>query len=324
MQIRSFTPPIPMTKPPVSQEADGGTPFNAAGRDAARQVSPSGEPVTPQASQPASMQAADLLGVADPSRTPTPQAQQKPVGISLDYFAPGIKPLEGQPPPAASPSAQDVANANGQQVVDQYSGAIQRLAEEAYALAAHNALSDSTYVDRMLESGDKTQVDLAKKVIERNSEHFGAKSVEEYQAQVELKKAGDDPVKIELAQLRLNQTRIDNDHADRDWKAYKDKQKVEEDSEFDKLCDSVRKEYPKASKGDILHMARGRAGIDPQKFVAGGTKATSLGTPGGDRGGQSHTDQPSDSHLSAFGIKPGVASATERYLGGVGQPGIRR
>lgn len=315
---------------PVSMEADtaGGKPFDAASADAARATAApaaSGEPATQPASQPASPEAMAALGVNAPPQAPTPQATPPAPGSAMDSFMQNL-------PPAAQPAAAPVnplqtpeAQAAGKAAVDNYSAAIQTMAEEAYALASHNALTDASHLDRMIESGDPTQVKIAEKVIERNSEHFKAKSLEEYKANAELAKAGDDPTKLELASLKQEQAKMKKERADEKWSDFKIKQKIEANSEFDALCDTVRKEYPNAPMSDVIHTARGRAGIDPTKFVAGGVVETQHGLGGGDKGGgKGDGDLPSESLQKQFGIKPGVSQSAERYFSGLSSPGIKR
>ena len=294
--------------------------FDANARDAVRfqQTPVSGEPVTPQASLPPAFAVA-ALGVTTPQgQTPPPQ----PLADPLSAFAPGQQ--MNQPAPLAAP-AQQQANQNGQQVVDNYSSTIQGLAEEAYELARHNAVSDPTYLQSLIDSGDKTKMKLADKVLERNAQQFGAKSVDEYKAKLELDKAGDDPVRIELAQIKMEQARVKSDQTNRDWNSFKRNKKVQEGSEFDKLCDSVRKEYPSSPESDVLLLAQGRAGIDPKKYSTGGVNETIHGTPSGTLGDKGGGNMASETNLQALGIRPGVQASAERYLqGALTGNGIRK
>ncbi len=308
---------------PISEAGDdnGGKSFDVNGRDAARAAAPAPTPpaVIPGVPQndngqpsPAVLSAFNL---PVPPGTQTPAAQKPAQPPNPMFKGNGLEP----PPPAAPVTPPPVAptnvDANGQQIVENYSAVIQRHAEQAYATALYNAKQDPSVVDAMLTSGDATEMQIAEKLLTRNPELFGAGTIEEYQAKKALDDAGSDPRDKEIAQLKINQAKIDKRDAERDWTVWKDKNGIKDDS-FGKLCDQVRKEYPNSPKGDIVAVARGRAGVKPlEPSPLDAVKVNA----GGGRGAPADAGRQLDpGALSALKLGANEVQAAEAYFEAVG------
>lgn len=313
-------------------EADGGAgvPFNVAARDAARSAgaaSPQAPVMPPAAAVPVPLSGVPpqqpgqpspavyaALGLPVPPGTPQAQPPAAPPVNPL-FAAMGLQPPAAPPAtPPPAPVAPSHVDAAGQKIVENYSATIQRHAEQAYATALYRAKQDPTALDAMIASEDAVEKDIAKKLLERNPELFGAGNVEEYQAKKQLESAGSDPRDREIAQMKLDNAKRDQREADREWREWKKENGVKADS-FGQLCDQVRREYPNSPKGDIVAIARGRAGIKPlEPSALDGVHVP----PGGERGAPPEGSQPNSGAISALGLGTNEVSAAEAYFEQIG------
>lgn len=306
---------------PISEAGDstGGKPFNVDARDAARAAPQAPAPtVIPGVPQTDSGQPSPTVLSAFGLNVPpgTPPANQPPPAAPVDpmFKANGVD-APAAPvvttPPAVDPTHVDTA---AQQVVENYSATIQRHAEQAYATALYNAKQDPSVIDAMLTSGDQTEMQIAEKLLARNPDLFGAGTVEEYQAKRTLEEAGADPRDKEIAQLKINQAKIDQREADREWKDWKKDNGLKDDS-FGQLCDQVRKQNPNLPQGDIVAIARGRAGIkplDPSPLDAVRVNA------GGARGTPPEGQQMDPGALSVLGLGANEVQSADAYFEAIG------
>lgn len=314
--------------PNAISEADdgsGGKPFDVNGRDAARAAAPAPAAVMPPAAIPSgvpeaqpgqpSAAAMDALGLTPPAKAPNP-AKAPPAPNPL-FKAAGVQPpapLQDPTPPAVTPGHIDPA---AQAIVENYSATIQRHAEEAYATALYRAKQDPTVLEAMVASGDKVERNIAEKLLQRNPELFGAGTIEEYQAKTELARAGDDPRDREIAQLKMDNAKRDAREQDREWRDWKKEHGVKDDA-FGQLCDQARKEYPSAPKGDIVAIARGRAGIKSLEPTAlDGIQVPSTGGRGAPQDAGSQINQGAASMLGLGGTEVSQAEAYFESIGGV-------
>lgn len=298
---------------PVPVLEVGDRPFNAAARDANRSAEPKVEPPSVPGSTPAQPSPTVMSAFGLPS-TPVPGALNAPVQPSNSLFA-GAGIVAPQPTPPPSPVTPTNVDANGKQIVENYSAVIQRHAEEAYATSLVRAKQDPSVIDTMLASDLKEEKSIAEKLLARNPELFGAGTAEEYQAKKQLEAAGDDPRDKEIAQLRLNQAKIDQKQNDRDWRDWKKENGVKDDS-FGQMCDSVRKQHPMLPEGDIVAIARGRVGIKPlEPSPLDGVHVA----PTGGRGSPSEGGkQPNSGALQAMRLGANEVTAAESYFEAVG------
>lgn len=240
-------------------EVEGGKPFDAAGRDAKAAASPS-EPASPASQPPASAFASLGLQVPTAPSGATPVApESKP--NPLASLAPGHDLSNSAPSP--QPTVPAAPETPGAKRVEDYSAAIQQHAEQAYAWALHRAMTDPATLDTMIASQNPIDQKIAEKILERNAEHFGAGTLQDYQAKKTIADAGADPRDQELAQMRITQNKLLEENKDRAWKDWKRDNGVKDD-EFGKLCDQIRKEYRNSPEADVIALARGRVGIKPQ------------------------------------------------------------
>lgn len=178
--------------------------------------------------------------------------------------------------PKTTKSAQTQPKAGEVPLVDQYSAAIQRDAEEAYAWSLNRARSDETYLDKLVQSKDPIDQRLATKLLARND--FGSKTVDEYKRNLIVKNAGKDPRDQALAQMRVELDELRNGTQSKDWSSWKAENAVSGEAEV--LADNIRAEYPSMNNADVLAFVRGKLGItqnptqkERMGFVRGGLGA---------------------------------------------------
>src|SRR3990167_3998342 len=102
---------------------------------------------------------------------------------------------------------------------ENYESFVQRNAEEAYAIALHRAKEEDGYLDKLVASKDPIDQRLAKKLIEKHD--FGAKSVDEYRKNLRAKDIGDDPLKLQLAEMNDRLERMEGSSNERSWNQWK-------------------------------------------------------------------------------------------------------
>lgn len=295
-------------------EADGGKPFNAEARDAKAQA-PAGEPVSPTGQPPASAFAS--LGLTPPPSPVAPSgaapvAPATPKPNPLASLAPGIQP-EAAPPQPTVPATPPNP---GEKRVEEYSAAIQKNAEEAYAWGLHRAMTDPETLDQMIASKNPIDQKIAEKILERNAEHFGAGSIQEFLAKKTIDDAGADPRDRELAQLKINQNKLLEENKNRAWNDWKRDNGVKND-EFGKMCDQIRRDYPNSPESDVVSIARGRAGIKPQGHVPEAPLA-----PSGSRGAPGNEGTQIDRGLMGdFRLDDSTVRSATAYFEAVGARG---
>lgn len=287
------------------------------GRDAARAAAPVAPqtPGVPQADagQP-SPTVLSAFGLPDTSGNSSAPKTTAPVQPNPMFTGNGVQPPAAPVQVTTPPVAPTHVDAAGQQIVENYSAVIQRHSEQAYATALYNAKQDPSIVDGMLASGDQTERQIAEKLLTRNPELFGAGTVEEYQAKRSLEDAGSDPRDREIAQLKINQAKIEQQSADREWRDWKKENGIKDDS-FGQLCDTVRKQNPNLPQGDIVAIARGRAGVkplDPSPLDAVKVNA------GGGRGSPPEGQQMDSGALSVMNVGSTEITAAEAYFQAIG------
>lgn len=280
--------------PPDSTEATLDKPFNADAKDKERAAA-NGIPVGEPQEQPSDA-AMRAFGLEKPADKKPPE---KPVEKTGDTT----------PPPNPNP-AQAKADAEGQTIVDKFSGKIQAHSEELYATLASRARNEDGFLDKLIASEDPMDQKMAKKILERNADIFGAGTVDEYLAKQQIEKAGDDPVQKELAQLRINQAATDKQLKEQEWKTWKAENGIS--PELAELADAVRKQYPPSVPyADIIHIARGRLGItNPAPLTK-----SSTGSPSGRSGGADTGDAIDANVAKLMRVDdPKLAQRAEKYF----------
>ena len=299
---------------------------------------PSGEPTSPYPQGQPSPQlmpgvaAAFGLQVPPPVQTaPQQMPQQMPQAPvqqpynPMTWFQQGYpQPLPQQPVqqlPQQQPGQQQIPGQQvpvQQQPTPQMAEYVQQQSEAAYGTALFRAMNEPDFLEKLAQSSNPIEKQLAQKVLERNSEHFGAGNLEAFQANLELQKAGDDPTKQELARMKLNQVEQAKQMQKMQWDAWKSTNGIKDDA-FGNLVDAVRLEFPNANPADVVHLARGRSGISPQQQMTIESNPGVNGAGGGgSRGGQPQDQGASAEGLALFGLSPAMQNQTEAYMRAVG------
>jgi len=181
--------------------------------------------------------------------------ETSPQSFTLDDF----KESEEDPEEVVEKDPLKTAKAKeeGDKEIENRSAKIQELSEQLYAVALQTAKTDPAYLDRMLQ-GDKDDRKLAKKLLERNKDLFGASSVEEYQVLKAKKQAGDDPAAQALAEIRARQEQLEHSQSESSWKTWKQENSVS--GEAEKLADALHEEHPALAWGLVMDAVKGRLG----------------------------------------------------------------
>lgn len=315
---------------PIDLEAGTNQPFNAAAADANKfakaktapmaampsEVFVSGDPgLLPGQPSPVAYAALGLTAPQSPlSATHSdPRVTKNP----MSGLVPDIKPEELLPTTAPTNPADPAQADAAARRIGEYEASIQRSAEESYAWALHRSMMDPNALDVMLSSQNPIDRKLAEKILERNSEHFGAGSLDEYLAKKTIDDVGSDPRDRKLAEIELNQKKILKAEDNRRWSDWKKENGVKND-EFGKLCDSVRSEYTSSPEADIISIARGRAGIKSlSPSMIDGFGAPPIGSRGSPHGSPGDSFDPSISR--EFGLNAGLVRAATGYFEAIGR-----
>lgn len=189
---------------------------------------------------------------------------------------------EGGTPPVSE--AQKKSDAEGKKVVDNYSAEIQQKSEELYAIELHRALSEDGHLAKLVQSDNAVDRKMAKKILERNAERFGASNIEEFQKNLKLAAVGDDETARKLIEQEHEIKQLHSKVSQSDWKSWKDSRKVEPESEFDRTLDDIHSKYPGMPFVDVMDFAKGRTGAAPagsktrDSFPSGGQGAAQEST----------------------------------------------
>lgn len=269
---------------------------------------------------------------AYPQQMPFLPQQQQPQQSPMNWFQQGLpqqqpSPQQQVPPPVSGQQAPQMPQVPQQPVqqqpsqpqpTEQMSAWIQQQSEAAYGTALFRAMNEPDFLERLTASQNPMEQQLARKVLERNAEHFGAGTVEEYQAKLELDRAGSDPVKQELARVKMQQVEQSKQMQQMQWNAWKATNGIKDDA-FGQLTDAVRKEFPNATPADVVHIARGRSGINPQQqMTIDQQQGINPLAGGGSRGGQPSEQGVSAEGMALFGLTPQLQNQTESYMRTVG------
>ena len=245
------------------------------------------EEATPE-SKPISKEWMKTLGLGEP------QGQEQPVVPDLT--------VTSQTPPETPPSAekpevdeQKKADAEGQKVVDNYSAQIQEEAESLYGTMLLRAQTEEGYLQKLVDSPDKTKRKFAEKILSRNPELFGAGSVEEYKKNLAIASAGDDPIAQRVAAVEHETKELSDKHQLAEWETWKKEAQIT--GEFGSLVDELHSQYPSVTRGDIVALAKGKLGGNGPAI----TKKSSTAVPGGSS--ISSSDDPYTSPLARRFIK---------------------
>lgn len=180
---------------------------------------------------------------------------------------------EGKPPSEDLESKED---AEAEKVIKNNSARIQETAEELYRVEEKLALSDTSRIDRLVNSKDAQDRKLAEKILKRNAETFGANSVEGYKI-LQARNSSTDPTEQKIAVQDLEIQSLKQKQVDSDWSQWKKDNSVSD--EVAAIADDVRATYPNMSNGDILATARGRMGLT-QTSSQKKSASTAIGSSG--------------------------------------------
>ena len=140
---------------------------------------------------------------------------------------------------------------------EEYAAKIQEQSEELYELNLKKTLEDDEHLATLIE-GDSTDKKFAAKILKRNSEKFGASTIEEYQLKMAKDKAGDDPVKIELAEIKFRQDTAEKNQEKTDWDTWKEKNGVE--GKAAEIADQIHADHPALDNGLVMAATKGMMG----------------------------------------------------------------
>lgn len=139
---------------------------------------------------------------------------------------------------------------------ENYESFVQRNAEEAYAVALNRAKNEEDYLAKLVASKDPIDQRLAKKLIEKHD--FGAKSVDEYRKNLRNKEIGDDPLKLQLAEMNDRLERMENGSNERSWTQWKKENAVS--GKASEIADDIHKRYPDMPEGEVMELVKGKLG----------------------------------------------------------------
>ena len=193
-----------------------------------------------------------------------PSEQTKPIVVSLEELEETPEKTEEVAEKAADKTAKFLEN---------QSAKIQAQSEQLYELFSFRAKTEEGTLDKLL-AGDTMEKKMAKKIIERNSSHFGAKTIEEYVIKREKEKAGSDPTAQKLAELTAKQQLLEERDSKRDWETWKKENAVA--GSVAKAADELHSTYPDLPFGIVIATAKGLA--DPQTLSQKETVATAAGS----------------------------------------------
>lgn len=180
------------------------------------------------------------------------------------------EPLEKEEKPQPTKSELE-----GKKKVEDFSAKIQERSEELYGLELSKSLKDSAHIGKLIHSTDPLDRKMARKILERNSDHFGASSIEAYLKKEALDGVtGDTEKKLVAQDFEIRE--IKQKQAEKDWSDWKKSRQVEEGSEFDQILNSIHSEHSTLPFVDALSLAKGRMGLTPTSETKG-RGSTSLG-----------------------------------------------
>ena len=169
------------------------------------------------------------------------------------------------------------AIAEGEKTAENLSKKIQEHSEELYENLSYRAKTEDGYLEKLLDSKDPIEKKNAKKILERNPEHFGAKTVEEYKLVRAKKQAGDDPaaqVRVDLDhKLSSTEQRVDK----LEWETWKKEAGIKGD--FGQLIDDLHSEHPDLDRKKLVAMAKGLHGNTPIVSKEGSSFASGASAP---------------------------------------------
>lgn len=155
-------------------------------------------------------------------------------------------------------SEQKKSDEKGKKVVDNYSAKIQEESEQLYEIRSYRAKTEDGYLDKLI-AGDPTDQKFAKKILDRNSEHFGASTIEEYKVKRAKEQAGDDPTAQAIAEMKAKQEVLEANQKSKAWDEWKKENSVT--GEVAKIADQLHEQNPSLAFGLVIDAARGRMGI---------------------------------------------------------------
>lgn len=133
---------------------------------------------------------------------------------------------------------------------------VQRNSEEAYAIALNRAKNEDGYLDKLVSSKDPIDQRLAKKLIEKHD--FGSKTVEEYRKSLREKEIGDDPLKLQLAEMNDRLERMEGRSNERSWSQWKKENAVT--GKAAEIADDIHRRYPDMPEGEVMEFVKGKMG----------------------------------------------------------------
>jgi len=180
--------------------------------------------------------------------------------------------------PSVDLAAEQKANEEAEKVIKNRSAKIQQTTEELYRIEERTALKDETYLQKLINSKDALDRKNAEKILKRNAETFGASSIEEYEI-VLAKNATTDPTEKKLAELDIKTKSLDQKIKNSEWSEWKKANSV--GSDIDAIADEIHATYPTMPHGDVVAMARGKAGLSQpiSKKGSGSTVGGGAGAP---------------------------------------------
>lgn len=163
-------------------------------------------------------------------------------------------------------------------VLDNYSAKIQEHSEELYASLSYRSKNEEGFLDKLIASDDTLDRKMAKKILNRNSDHFGVDNIEDYEVKRAKESVGDNQTAQKLAIQEAEIKSLKKKQSDSDWQTWKTSRQVESDSKFDTELNEIHSEHPELPYTDVIMLAKGRLGDSP--VTSKDSASTTMGSSG--------------------------------------------
>ena len=147
---------------------------------------------------------------------------------------------------------------------EEYASFVQRNAEEAYAQALHRAKTEEGYLDTLVKSKEPMDQRIAKKLLARNA--VGAQPIAASRRTPRPRALGDDPVKLQIAELTDRIDQLQQGSTEKEWSQWKKENAVK--GKAAELADDVHSRYPDMPLAEVMETVKGKMGGEyraPQK-----------------------------------------------------------
>ena len=171
----------------------------------------------------------------------------------------------------------DKASQEAEKAVKTREAKIQEASEEYYGLRMRQAIEDPKRLDSLI-AGDAIDRRIASKILQRNTEHFGASTFEEWELKRAKDRAGEDPTAQAMAEMRVKQTQLEREQKESKWDTWKKENAVS--AEASEIADQIHKDNPTMSYGLVIAAARGmKQKPDISAKASASTAHGSVGAP---------------------------------------------